>query len=57
MINNNIRKKPPTAKDERKISEGWAKESRRAGAAEYVTKDNYTSLSADQKSSSLKPTK
>ena len=52
------------------MSERWAKESRRAGAAEYVTKesrragaaeyvtnDNYTSLSADQKSSSLKPTK
>ncbi len=26
------------AKDQRKISEGSAKESRRAGAAEYVTK-------------------
>ena len=40
MINNNIRKKPPTAKDERKISEGWAKESRRAGTAEYVMKES-----------------
>ena len=27
------------AKVERRLSEGWAKESRRAGAAEYVTKD------------------
>ena len=27
-----------SAKDERRISEGWAKESQRAGTAEYVTK-------------------
>ena len=26
------------------MSEGWAKESRRAGAAEYVTKDKYVTL-------------
>jgi len=34
-----MRKTEGRLKDDRRMTEGWAKESRRAGAAEYVTKD------------------